>query len=86
MIGGLDGPRLHQNAAWTAARATLPGVESSPFGTLGKRIVAWVVLVCAALLALKLVAVIFFGALQAIFMLALVVVAAFGVLWALRHL
>jgi hypothetical protein len=60
-------------------------VQNSPFGTLGKRIVAWVVLVLAALLALKLVAAIFFGLLQAVFMIALVVVAVFGVLWALRH-
>jgi hypothetical protein len=68
-----------------AARATLSGVQNSPFGSLGKRIVAWVVLVLAALLALKVVAAIFFGVLQAVFMVFLLVVAAFGVLWALRH-
>jgi len=60
-------------------------VQNSPFGSLGKRIVAWVVLVLAALLALKVVAAIFFGVLQAVFMVLLLVVAAFGVLWALRH-
>ena len=49
------------------------------------RIVAWVVLILAALLALKIVAAIFFGVLQAIFMVCLLVVAGFGVLWALRH-
>jgi hypothetical protein len=61
------------------------GVQNSPFGSLGKRIVAWAVLVLAALLALKVVAAIFFGVLQAVFMVFLLVVAAFGVLWALRH-
>jgi hypothetical protein len=68
-----------------AARGTLFGVQNSPFGTLGKRIVAWIVLALAALLALKVVAAIFFGVLQAIFMVALLVAAAFGVIWALRH-
>jgi hypothetical protein len=61
-------------------------VQNSPFGVLGKRIVAWVVLVLAALLALKLVSIIFFGLLQALFMIFLVVLAAVGVMWALRHL
>ena len=60
-------------------------MQNSPFGTLGRRIVAWVVLVLAALLALKVVAAIFFGVLQAIFMVALLVAAAFGVMSALRH-
>ena len=68
-----------------AARATLFGVQNSPFGVVGKRIVAWVVLVLAALLALKLVSIIFFGLLQALFMIFLVVLAAVGVVWALRH-
>jgi hypothetical protein len=53
---------------------------------LAKRIVAWVVLILAGLLALKLISVIFFGVLQALFMIFLVVLAAVGVMWALRHL
>ena len=60
-------------------------MQNSPFGSLGKRVVAWVVLVLAALLALKIVAAILFGVLQAVFMVLLLVVAAVGVLWALRH-
>ena len=68
-----------------AARATLRGVDNSPLGPLGKRIVAWIVLVLAALLALKIVGAIFFGVLQAIFMVFLLVLTGFGVLWALRH-
>jgi hypothetical protein len=61
-------------------------VQNSPFGALGKRVVAWAVLVLAALLALKLVSVIFFGLVQALFMIFLVVLAAVGVMWALRHI
>ena len=61
-------------------------MQNSPFGAVGKRIVAWVVLVLAALLALKLVSIIFFGLLQALFMIFLVVLAAVGVMWALRNL
>ena len=53
---------------------------------LAKRIVAWIVLVLAGLLALKLISVIFFGVLQALFMIFLVLLAAVGVVWALRHL
>jgi hypothetical protein len=60
-------------------------VDNSPLGPLGQRIVAWIALVLAALLALKIVAAIFFGVLQAIFMVFLLVLAGFGVLWALRH-
>ena len=60
-------------------------MQNSPFGSLGKRVVAWVVLVLAALLALKIVAAILFGVLQAVFMVLLLVVAAVSVLWALRH-
>ena len=56
------------------------------FGPTEKRIVAWVVLVLAGLLALKLISVIFFGVLQALFMIFLVVLAAVGVMWALRHI
>ena len=61
-------------------------MQDSPFGTLGKRVVAWAVLVFAALLALKLASVIFFGLLQALFMIFLVVLAVVGVMWAVRHI
>jgi hypothetical protein len=61
-------------------------VRNSALGTLGKRAVAYLVLLLAALLALKLVAAIFFGMLQAIFMAVLVLAAGVGVVWALRHL
>ena len=61
-------------------------MHNSALGTLGKRAVAYLVLVLAALLALKLVAAIFFGALQAIFMTFLVLAAVVGVVWALRRI
>ena len=61
-------------------------MDNSPFGATGKRIVAWVVLVLAALLALKLASIVFFGLLQALSMIFLVVLAAVGVMWALRNL
>jgi len=61
-------------------------VHNSAFGTLGKRAVAYLVLILAGLLALKLVAAIFFGVLQAILMVVLVLAAGVGVVWALRHL
>jgi hypothetical protein len=61
-------------------------VQDSLFGTLGKRVVAWAVLVFAALLALKLASVIVFGLLQALFMIFLVVLAVVGVMWAVRHI
>ena len=61
-------------------------MENSTFGTLGKRVVAYIVLIFAGLVALKLVAMIFFGLIQAVFMVLLVVAAAFGAVWALRHI
>jgi hypothetical protein len=61
-------------------------VHNSALGNLGKRAVAYLVLVLAGLLALKLVAAIFFGFLQAVFMAVLVLAAGVGVVWALRHL
>ena len=61
-------------------------MQNSLLGTLGKRIVAYAVLVLAALVALKLVAAIFFGVLQAVFMAVLLLAAGVGVVWALRHL
>ena len=61
-------------------------MQNSLLGTLGKRAVAYLVLILAGLLALKLVAAVFFGVLQAIFMVILVLAAGFGVVWALRHI
>jgi predicted membrane protein len=50
-----------------------------------QRVLAWVVLIIATLVLLKIVAIVFFGVLQALFTVALVVAAVLGILWALRH-
>lgn len=61
-------------------------MKASPLGTLGRRVVAYLVLIGAALLAVKLVAVVFFGLLQAVLMIGLAALAVVGVVWALRRL
>ena len=61
-------------------------MENSLLGNLGKRIVAYLVLIAAAIIAFKLAAAVFFGLLQAVFMIGLAVLAVVGVVWALRHL
>jgi hypothetical protein len=53
---------------------------------LGKRVLAWIVLIALALLSLKIIAAIFFGFLQAMFMIVLIVGAVVVLFWALRHL
>jgi hypothetical protein len=61
-------------------------VQNSLLGPLGKRIVAYLVLIAAAILALKVIAVVFIGLVQAVFMVVLVLAALVGVFWALRHI
>ncbi len=60
-------------------------MQNSLLGPLGKRIVAYVVLFAGAILALKIIAAVFFGLLQAVFLVVLVIAAILAVLWALRH-
>jgi len=54
-------------------------------GTLGRRILAYLVLIAAVLIALKLVAATLVGLFQAFVTIVLVVAVIFGVVWALRH-
>jgi hypothetical protein len=61
-------------------------VQNSLLGPLGKRIVAYVVLFAAAILALKVIAAVFIGLVQALFMVVLIIAALVGVFWALRHI
>ena len=61
-------------------------MENSLLGTLGKRVVAYLVLIAAAIVAFKLAAMVLFGLIQAVFMIGLAVLAVIGVVWALRHL
>jgi hypothetical protein len=61
-------------------------MENSALGTLGKRVVAWIVIAAVAILALKLIIGAVFGFITMIITLALIAAAIVGVLWALRHL
>jgi hypothetical protein len=58
----------------------------STFGSFGKRVIAWVVIAAALILALKLIVSAVLGFVMLLFTIALVVVVIGGVLWALRHL
>jgi hypothetical protein len=53
---------------------------------LGKRVIAWIVVIVAALLALKLIAGAVIGLVALILTIALIVAAVMAVMWALRHL
>lgn len=61
-------------------------MQNSLLGPLGKRIVAYLVLIAAAILALKVVAAVFIGLLQAVFMVVLILAALVGVFWTRRHI
>jgi hypothetical protein len=61
-------------------------MENSALGTLGKRVVAWIVIAAVAILAIKLIIGAVTGFITMIFTLALIAIAIVGVLWALRHL
>ena len=61
-------------------------MENSALGTLGKRVVAWLVIAAVAVLAIKLVVGAVFGFITMIFTLALIAAAVVGVVWALRHI
>jgi hypothetical protein len=54
--------------------------------SLGKRALAWIVVIAAALLALKLIAGAVIGLITLIFTVAVIVALGMAVMWALRHL
>jgi hypothetical protein len=60
-------------------------MENSALGVLGKRIVAWIVIVAVVLLALKLAVGLVVGLMQAVFVMILAVAAIAGLVWAFRH-
>ena len=60
--------------------------ERSTFGALGRRAVAWIVLIAIAIIAVKIVIGVVAGLLQAIVWAGLGVLMVLGVLWALKHL
>lgn len=61
-------------------------MQNSALGTLGRRVLAWIVIAAVAVLAIKLIVGAVFGLVTMIITLALIAVAIVGVLWALRHL
>ncbi|HZH23597.1 MAG TPA: hypothetical protein VEY49_01720 [Solirubrobacteraceae bacterium] len=60
-------------------------MQNSAFGTLGKRVVAWIVIAALAILAIKLTISAVFGLVTMILTVVLIVAAVMGLLWALRH-
>jgi hypothetical protein len=60
--------------------------ESSAVGSLGKRILAWIIIAAVVIIAVKLIIGAVFGIITFIFTVALIGLAIMGVLWALRHL
>jgi hypothetical protein len=59
---------------------------SSAVGTLGKKVVAWLVVAAAAIIALKLIIGAVMGFVTFVLTIVLVVGVVMGVIWALRHL
>jgi hypothetical protein len=60
-------------------------MENSALGTLGKRILAWIVIAVVVLLALKLAVGLVVGFVQAVFVMILAALAIVGLVWAFRH-
>jgi hypothetical protein len=60
-------------------------MNESPFGSLARRAIAWLVLIAVAVVALKLVVGIVTGLVVTLMWVAALALLAFGVLWALRH-
>jgi hypothetical protein len=58
----------------------------STFSTLARKGIAWVILLAVAVVLVKVAVGILVGLLQAVLVIAMVVVLGLGVLWALRHL
>ena len=61
-------------------------MQNSALGTLGKRVLAWIVIAAVVILAIKLIIGAVFGFITMIFTLALIAAAIVGVLWAMRHI
>ena len=60
-------------------------MENSALGTLGKRVIAWIVIAVVAILAFKLIIGAVFGLVTMVFTLALIAAAIVAVLWAVRQ-
>jgi membrane associated rhomboid family serine protease len=60
--------------------------ETSTFGTLGRRLVAWIILIAVALIALKILIGIISGLVMTVVWVAALAALAFAVLWAVKRL
>jgi hypothetical protein len=60
--------------------------ETSTFGTLGRRLVAWIILIAVALVALKILIGIVTGLVMTVVWIAALAALAFAVLWAVKRL
>ena len=60
--------------------------NSSALGSIGKRVLAWIVVAAAAIIALKLVIGAVVGFVTFLFTIALLLAVGAAVIWALRHL
>ena len=60
--------------------------SATTFGSLGRRAVAWVILLAVAVIAIKIVISIVTGLVMTLIWAALAVMLVLGVLWALKHL
>jgi hypothetical protein len=60
--------------------------ETSTFGTLGRRLVAWIILIAVAIVALKILFGIVAGLVMAVVWIGAFAVLAFAVLWAVKRL
>ena len=60
--------------------------ETSTFGTLGRRLVAWIILIAVALVALKILIGIISGLVMTVVWIAALAALAFAVLWAVKRL
>ena len=61
-------------------------MQNSALGTLGKRVIAWILIAAVAILAIKLIIGAVFGFITMILTFALIAAAIVGVMWAFRHL
>ena len=61
-------------------------MQNSALGTLGRRLLAWIVIAAVAILAIKLIIGTVVGFITMIFTLALIAAAIVAVMWAVRHL
>jgi hypothetical protein len=61
-------------------------MQNSALGNLGRRVLAWIIVIAVAVLAIKLIVGAVFGFFTMIVTLALIAAAIVGVMWALRQL